>query len=68
MPSRRFTVEFAFIGEKNLWHPYGLQGLCEGKFSRVVNKILDGRYRILARNDQLSDKRNPVGSGKIPLA
>lgn len=47
MPRRRETERYASRGEKELWHPYGLQGLSTDRFAWVVNRILCGRFVML---------------------
>jgi hypothetical protein len=48
MPKRKKDVRFARIGEKDQWHPYGLQALRAEKFAYVANKILCGRFDLLS--------------------
>ncbi len=47
MPRRKEAEKFARTGEKELWHPYGLQGLSTDRFAHVVNRILGGRFILL---------------------
>ena len=47
MPKRKEAVRYARTGEKELWHPYGLQGLSTDRFAFVVNRILGGRFILL---------------------
>lgn len=47
MPKRKKAIQYAQKGQKELWHPYGLQGLSTDKFTRVVNRILGGRFMLL---------------------
>jgi hypothetical protein len=47
MPKRKEDVRFAERGEKELWHPYGLQGLSSDRFANVVNRILHGKFVML---------------------
>ncbi len=47
MPKRKDDERFASMGEKDSWHPYGLQVLSPSKFSTVVGKILRGHYLLI---------------------
>ena len=47
MPKRKKAVKYARRGEKDLWHPYGLQSLRADKFVHVANRILCGRFVLL---------------------
>ena len=47
MPKRKEAIQYAQKGDKDLWHPYGLQGLSTEKFASVVNRILGGRFVLL---------------------
>jgi len=47
MPRRKEAIRYARKGEKELWHPYGLQGLSTDRFAFVVNRILGGRFILL---------------------
>ena len=47
MPKRKEAIRYARKGAKDLWHPYGLQGLSADKFAKVVNRILGGRFMLL---------------------
>jgi len=47
MPKRKKAIKYARKGQKDLWHPYGLQGLSTDKFARVCNRILGGRFTLL---------------------
>jgi hypothetical protein len=49
MPKRKEAIKYAKVGEKDLWHPYGLQGLTADRFAKVVNRILTGRIGLLVR-------------------
>lgn len=49
MPKRKEAIKYAKVGEKDLWHPYGLQGLTGDRFTKVVNRILSGRIGLLSR-------------------
>lgn len=46
MPRRKEAEKYAVPGEKDCWHPYGLQILSPNKFALVVAKILHGRYTL----------------------
>ncbi|MCK4606258.1 MAG: hypothetical protein KAU35_03065 [candidate division Zixibacteria bacterium] len=48
MPKRKGKQKFAKLGEKDCWHLYGLQVLTPTKFTRVVEKILQGRYALIS--------------------
>ena len=39
--------DFARVGPKECWHPYGLQALGPEKFTHVVNAIISGRQHML---------------------
>lgn len=39
---------YARKGEKNLWHPYGLQGLRPDRLVIVADRIMCGRYKMLS--------------------
>jgi len=47
MPPRKEAEQFAEVGVKDNWHPYGLQGLSPEKFGDVVSHILSGKYNLL---------------------
>ena len=47
MPKRKKAIQYARKGEKELWHPYGLQGLSADRFAKVVDRILHGRFILL---------------------
>jgi hypothetical protein len=47
MPKRKKDIKYAVRGTKDLWHPYGLQGLATDRFAQVVNRILCGRFDML---------------------
>ncbi|MFH2035032.1 MAG: hypothetical protein ABIJ45_01415 [Candidatus Zixiibacteriota bacterium] len=47
MPPRKEAEQFADVGVKDCWHPYGLQGLSPEKFGEVVSLILSGKYDLL---------------------
>lgn len=47
MPPRKEAEEFANVGSKDNWHPYGLQGLSPEKFGNVVTRILEGKFNLL---------------------
>jgi hypothetical protein len=47
MPPRKEAEEFAKIGTKDCWHPYGLQNLSPEKFGIVVTRILSGKFNLL---------------------
>ncbi|MFH1701482.1 MAG: hypothetical protein ABIE07_12960 [Candidatus Zixiibacteriota bacterium] len=49
MPKRKKAIKFAKLGEKDLWHPYGLQSLNSERFVKVVNRILKGKIGLLPR-------------------
>jgi len=38
---------------KTVWHPLSLQQLPPSRFVRVVNKILDGQYTVVAETPQV---------------
>ncbi len=48
MPKRREEQKFAPLGEKDCWHPYGLQILSPSKFATVVGKIIRGKYNLIS--------------------
>jgi len=48
MPKSKDDKQFASLGEKDCWHPYGLQVLSPRKFSTVVGKILRGNYMLIS--------------------
>lgn len=48
MPKSKDDKGFASLGEKDCWHPYGLQVLSPTKFSTVVGKILGGHYYLIS--------------------
>ena len=62
MPKRKRAVKYAVRGEKDLWHPYGLQGLTTDRFALVVNGILRGRFDLLKLKYQ-----EPIGSRGIKI-
>lgn len=47
MPPRKEKEEFAVVGEKDHWHPYGLQTLNPEKFGAIVTRILKGKFYLL---------------------
>ena len=47
MPPRKEAEEFAKVGTKDCWHPYGLQGLSPEKFGNIVTRILKGNFDLL---------------------
>lgn len=47
MPKRKKAIRYAKLGEKDMWHPYGLQSLNSKKFAKVVNRILNGKVGLL---------------------
>jgi hypothetical protein len=47
MPKRKKAIKYAKLGEKDLWHPYGLQSLNSNRFVHVVNRILNGKMGLL---------------------
>lgn len=47
MPKRKKAEEFASLGTKDCWHPYGLQVLTPSKFAMVVGKILRGSHSLV---------------------
>lgn len=47
MPKRKKEIKYAKLGEKDLWHPYGLQALRTDKFAKVANRILRGSFVLL---------------------
>ncbi|MEE9442915.1 MAG: hypothetical protein V3V99_09640 [candidate division Zixibacteria bacterium] len=47
MPKRKKAIKYAKLGEKDLWHPYGLQSLNSERFIVVVNRILKGKIGLL---------------------
>ncbi|PKK82905.1 MAG: hypothetical protein CVT49_11380 [candidate division Zixibacteria bacterium HGW-Zixibacteria-1] len=47
MPPRKEAEEFAAVGVKDCWHPYGLQDLSPDKFVKVVTRILAGKFELL---------------------
>jgi len=47
MPRRKKDVKYAKLGEKESWHPYGLQALGTDRFILIVNRILCGRLTLL---------------------
>lgn len=48
MPKSNDDKQYAPMGEKDCWHPYGLQSLSPNKFSAVVGKILRGNYMLIS--------------------
>lgn len=52
MPRRKKAIRYAAKGEKELWHPYGLQSLTADKFTAVVNRILQGNFALVNRKLQ----------------
>jgi hypothetical protein len=54
MPTRKEPQEYAKVGSKDCWHPYGLQSLSPEKFVSVVSRILKGKFELL----ELKWKRN----------
>lgn len=60
MPKRKKAIKFADRGEKELWHPYGLQGLSTDQFAQVVNRILRGRFHMLGTRYQASVRDQTV--------
>lgn len=48
MPKRKEPEKFAVLGHKDCWHLYGLQVLSPNKFSKVVGKILSGKYALIS--------------------
>ena len=49
MPKRKKAIRYARVGEKDLWHPYGLQGLSSDRFAKVANLILRGRFGLICQ-------------------
>jgi len=47
MPPRKEKEVFAELGEKDHWHPYGLQGLNPDRFGNIVTNILQGKFNLL---------------------
>ena len=47
MPKRKKAVKYARRGEKDLWHPYGLQSLRADMFVHVANRFLCGRFALI---------------------
>jgi hypothetical protein len=47
MPRAKAKTEHAYLGEKDIWHPYELQSMKTWKFIMIVNKVLKGEYRVL---------------------
>ena len=47
MPKRKEAIVYAKVGDKDLWHPYALQSLSSERFTKVVNRILQGRFEML---------------------
>lgn len=47
MPKSEKLITFPRRGQKNLWHPYGLQGLRTDRFIYVANRILRGQYTLI---------------------
>jgi hypothetical protein len=47
MPTRKEPQEYAKVGCKDCWHPYGLQSLNPEKFVSVVTRILKGKFELL---------------------
>jgi len=47
MPLRKEAENFARVGKKDCWHPYGLQGLAPDKFAVVASQILKGDFNLL---------------------
>ncbi len=47
MPLRKEAENFARVGTKDCWHPYGLQGLSPDKFAAVASQILRGDFDLL---------------------
>jgi hypothetical protein len=45
MPKRK-VVPFVREAEKTSWNLYGLQALAPDRFTRVVEKILSGKYLV----------------------
>jgi len=63
MPKRKKAEEYAPLGVKDCWHPYGLQVLTPSKFALVVGKILRGshslvRPRVTGRPDDSQPSQN----------
>jgi hypothetical protein len=47
MPARKDVEKYASMGNKDCWHPYGLQGLNPEKFALVASRILKGSFNLL---------------------
>jgi hypothetical protein len=47
MPPRKEAEQFADVGIKDCWHPYGLQSLSPEKFGKIVTRILSGKFSLL---------------------
>jgi hypothetical protein len=61
MPSGPVNPQFANVSAstiwrvpKTMWHPLSLQQLPPSQFVRVVNKILDGQYTVVAETPQVA--------------
>lgn len=54
MPKRKEAIKYARVGEKDLWHPLGLQTLNANSFVKVTNKILRGRFGLIYRYEDSS--------------
>jgi hypothetical protein len=63
MPLRKSTVTSHRPVTKDYWHAYGLQALSPDRFLRVVGKIIEGRFLLLAPDR--SDLIHAQGSSPI---
>ncbi len=60
MPKRKGKQRFDKMGENDGWHVYGLQVLTAAKFTRVVGKILQGRYALISsRLEERTQQSHP---------
>ncbi len=65
MPLRKEEEDFARVGVKDCWHPYGLQGLSPDKFAVVASQILKGDFNLL--NMKPRKKGRQDHSGQIQM-
>ena len=50
MPRMKKDSQYLHPGEKDCWHPLGLQSLADHRFTTVVNNILIGKYSLIRKS------------------
>lgn len=65
MPLRKEAEDFARVGVKDCWHPYGLQGLSPDKFAVVASRILRGDFDLLNMKPRKETHQNYPGQVQL---